>query len=49
MGLREARSSLGRSSETFMLVDAADYKWPEPPCQDFGTRKDNSYKDVPPK
>jgi formylmethanofuran dehydrogenase subunit E len=36
-------------SETFMLVDAADYKWPEPPCRDFGIRKDNSYKDAPPK
>ena len=36
-------------SETFMLVDTADYRWPEPPCKDFGTRKDNSYKAVPPK
>jgi formylmethanofuran dehydrogenase subunit E len=35
--------------ETFMLVDSADYQWPEQPCRDFGTRKDNSYKEVPPK
>ena len=35
--------------ETFMLVDSADYQWPESPCRDFGTRKDNSYKQVPPK
>lgn len=35
-------------AETFMLVDPADYKWPEPPCRDFGSRKDNSYKDTPP-
>ncbi len=35
--------------ETFMLVDSADYQWPESPCRDFGTRKDNSYKEVPPK
>lgn len=36
-------------SETFALVEPADYKWPEPPCRDFGNRKDNNYKDVPPK
>lgn len=36
-------------SETFMLVEPAAYKWPEPPCRDFGNRKDNSFKDVPPK
>jgi formylmethanofuran dehydrogenase subunit E len=35
--------------ETFTLMDAADYRWPAPPCRDFGTRKDNSFKDVPPK
>ncbi len=33
-------------TETFMLIDAADYKWPEPPCRDFGTRKDNTYKEI---
>jgi len=32
-------------SETFELVDATDYKWPEPPCRDFGIRRDNSYKE----
>ena len=36
-------------SETFVLIEATDYKWPVPPCRDFGTRKDNSYKQVPPK
>jgi hypothetical protein len=36
-------------SETFGLIEATDYKWPAPPCRDFGTRKDNSYKQVPPK
>ena len=35
--------------ETFTLADAADYRWPEPPCRDFGTRKDNSFKEVPSK
>ncbi len=35
--------------ETFMLVDSAEYKWPEAPCSDFGSRKDNSYKEVPPR
>ena len=36
-------------SETFTLVDRTRYAWPEPPCKDFGTRKDNSYKAVPTK
>lgn len=36
-------------TETFVLIDAADYKWSEVSCRDFGTRKDNSYKEVPPK
>jgi formylmethanofuran dehydrogenase subunit E len=35
--------------ETFVLVDSADYKWPDSPCRDFGTRKDNSYKEALPK
>lgn len=34
-------------SETFELVDATDYKWPEPVCRDLGNRKDNSYKHEP--
>lgn len=34
--------------ETFILVDAADYKWPDRSCRDFGTRMDNRYKDVSP-
>lgn len=33
-------------NETFVIVDASDYKWPDHPCKDFGTRKDNSYKEV---
>ena len=36
-------------SETFTLLDSAGYVWPEPPCKDFGTRKDNAYKAVPAK
>ena len=35
--------------ETFVLVDSAGYVWPEAPCKDFGTRKDNSFKAVPAK
>jgi formylmethanofuran dehydrogenase subunit E len=35
--------------ETFTLINSADYVWPEPPCKDFGTRKDNAYKAVPAK
>ena len=36
-------------TETFMLLDSAGYVWPEPPCKDYGTRKDNAYKSVPEK
>jgi hypothetical protein len=36
-------------SETFTLLDSAGYVWPEAPCKDFGTRKDNAYKTVPAK
>lgn len=28
-------------------VDAADHAWPEPPCRDFGARRDNDYKAYP--
>jgi formylmethanofuran dehydrogenase subunit E len=34
-------------SETFTLLESATYTWPEPPCKDLGTRKDNAYKAVP--
>lgn len=33
--------------ETFILLDPAAYKWPEPPCAKFGVRKDNDYKATP--
>ena len=35
--------------ETFALLDSAGYVWPEAPCKDHGTRKDNAYKAVPAK
>jgi formylmethanofuran dehydrogenase subunit E len=36
-------------TETFMLLESTGYVWPEPPCKDYGTRKDNAYKSVPEK
>lgn len=36
-------------AETFTLLDSAGYVWPEAPCKDLGTRKDNAYKAVPAK
>jgi hypothetical protein len=33
--------------ETFVLLDSAGYVWPDAPCKNFGTRKDNSFKAVP--
>lgn len=36
-------------TETFTLLDTAGYAWPEAPCRDLGTRKDNAYKAVPEK
>jgi formylmethanofuran dehydrogenase subunit E len=35
--------------ETFVLLDSAGYVWPEAPCKEFGSRKDNAYKTVPEK
>lgn len=32
--------------ETFVLLESADYVWPDAPCKNFGTRKDNSFKAV---
>lgn len=32
---------------SFIVEDAADYVWPEPPCKDMGRRRDNDYKNVP--
>lgn len=34
-------------SESFIVEDATDYVWPEPPCKDLGERRDNAYKNVP--
>jgi formylmethanofuran dehydrogenase subunit E len=36
-------------NQTFLLIDASSYRWPEAPCRDFGRRKDNDYKLVPAK
>jgi formylmethanofuran dehydrogenase subunit E len=36
-------------AESFILLDSDGYAWPEPPCRDYGKRKDNAYKDVPAK
>lgn len=36
-------------AETFTLLDSNGYVWPEAPCKDLGTRKDNAYKAVPAK
>jgi formylmethanofuran dehydrogenase subunit E len=35
--------------ETFALLDSAGYAWPEAPCGNHGSRKDNAYKAVPAK
>lgn len=35
--------------ETFVLLDTTGYVWPEAPCKDLGSRKDNSFKAVPEK
>lgn len=34
-------------ADTFTLRDSASYIWPELPCKDLGSRKDNAYKAVP--
>jgi formylmethanofuran dehydrogenase subunit E len=36
-------------NQTFVILDASSYRWPEAPCKDFGARKDNDYKLVPAK
>jgi hypothetical protein len=36
-------------NQTFLILNPSSYRWPEPPCRDFGTRKDNDYKLVPAK
>jgi formylmethanofuran dehydrogenase subunit E len=36
-------------SQTFLVLDLGSYRWPEAPCRDFGTRKDNDFKLVPAK
>ena len=34
-------------TETFALLDSAGYVWPEAPCKNYGSRRDNAYKAVP--
>lgn len=36
-------------TEMFTLLDSTGYAWPEAPCKNLGTRKDNAYKAVPAK
>ena len=33
--------------ESFIVEEVRGIKWPDPICQDLGTRRDNDYKDVP--
>jgi formylmethanofuran dehydrogenase subunit E len=34
-------------TESFIIEEKKDYKWPEASCKDLGKRKDNDYKHVP--
>ena len=36
-------------NQTFAILDASSYRWPEAPSKNFGARKDNDYKLVPAK
>ena len=43
-----ARKLVSRAaSDSVDLVEALDYAWPAPPCNDVGRRRDNDYKDAP--
>lgn len=43
-----ARTLVSRpAGDSADLVDAPDYAWPAPPCNDLGRRRDNDYKDAP--
>lgn len=35
------------ASDSVYLVEAPDYAWPAPPCNDLGRRRDNDFKDAP--
>jgi formylmethanofuran dehydrogenase subunit E len=35
------------AAQSVDITDGGDYPWPEPPCRDWGQRKDNDYKLVP--
>jgi formylmethanofuran dehydrogenase subunit E len=34
-------------NQTFIVLNPSSYRWPEAPCRDYGTRKDNDFKLVP--
>jgi len=34
-------------SESFLIEEVKNYKWPDAACKDLGKRKDNDYKNVP--
>jgi hypothetical protein len=36
----------GPLKDSFIVEELMEYQWPKPPCQDFGKRKDNDYKNV---
>jgi formylmethanofuran dehydrogenase subunit E len=37
----------GPLKDSFIVEESREYQWPKPPCQDFGKRRDNDYKNVP--